>query len=158
MKLSLTFQNSIAPMMRTTVRTMMRTKQVRNRLARKVHLIKLKLLSFDFRFSFREIGSVVQMVRQRYSDFFLFLKPDVRTRGSNAWLQSARISFHSQGVVDLSSHACRKRQLRTLLLSPTPSEAMDSVINDRRSTKWPCYAVNSSRNGLHSHSKRDLWH
>ena len=49
-------------------------------------------------------------------------------------------------------------QLRTLLLSPTPSEAVDSVINDRRSIKWPYCAVNSSRNGLHSHSKRDLWH
>ena len=30
------------------------------------------------------------------------------------------------------------------------------VINDRRSIKWPCYAVNSSRNGFHSHSNRDL--
>ena len=82
----------------------------------------------------------------------------VRTRGSNAWLQSARISRHSQGAVDLSNHACRKRQLRTLLLSPTPSKVMDSVINDRKSIKWPRYAVNSSRNGLHSHSKRYLWH
>ena len=35
---------------------------------------------------------------------------------------------------------------------------MDSVINDRRSLKWPCYAVNSSRNGRHSHSKRDIRH
>ena len=35
---------------------------------------------------------------------------------------------------------------------------MDSVINDRKSIKWPCYAVNSLRNGLHSHSKRYLWH
>ena len=35
---------------------------------------------------------------------------------------------------------------------------MDSVIKDRRSIKWPCYAGNSSRNGLHSHSKRDLRH
>ena len=43
-----------------------------------------------------------------------------------------------------------------LLLSPTPSKVMDSVINDRKSIKWPCYAVNSSRNGLHSHSKRNL--
>ena len=46
----------------------------------------------------------------------------------------------------------------TLLLSPTPSNVMDSVINDRKSIKWPCYAVNSSRNGFHSHSKRDLRH
>ena len=45
-----------------------------------------------------------------------------------------------------------------LLHNPKPSEAMDSVINDRRSIKWPCYAVNLLRNGLHSHSKRDLWH
>ena len=37
--------------------------------------------------------------------------------------------------------------------SPTPSEAMDSVINDRRWIKWPCYAVNSSRNGFHSTPK-----
>ena len=38
-------------------------------------------------------------------------------------------------AVALSNHACRKRQLQTLLLIPTPSEAMDSVINDRRSIK-----------------------
>ena len=43
-----------------------------------------------------------------------------------------------------------------LLLSPTPSKVMDSVINDRKSIKWPWYAVNSLRNGLHFHSKRDL--
>jgi len=43
--------------------------------------------------------------------------------------------------------------LRTLLLSPTPSKVMDSVINDRKSIKWPCYAVNSSRNGLHSQAE-----
>lgn len=42
MKLSLNFQNSKAPMMRTTMKTMRRTKQVRNRLARKVPWIQLK--------------------------------------------------------------------------------------------------------------------
>ena len=82
----------------------------------------------------------------------------VRTRGGNAWLRSARISRHSQGAFGLSNHTCLKRQLRTLLLNPTPYEAMDSVINDRRSIKWPCYAVNSSRNGLHPHPKKELWH
>ena len=33
-----------------------------------------------------------------------------------------------------------------------------SLINDRKSIKWSCYAVNSSRNGLHSHSKRYIRH
>ena len=34
------------------------------------------------------------------------IKVRVRTRGSNAGLQSARISRHSQGAVDLSDHTC----------------------------------------------------
>ena len=68
-----------------------------------------------------------------------------------------QIFRHSQGAVDLSNHACQTHQLWTLLLSPTPSEAMDSVINDRRSIKWPCYAVNSSRNGLHSPTPKGIY-
>ena len=52
----------------------------------------------------------------------------------------------------VGSVSCR----RTLLLSRKSSEAMDSVINDRESIKCPCHAVNSSWNGLHSHSKRDI--
>ena len=83
--------------------------------------------------------------------------PSVRKRGSNAWLQSARISRH--WCVDLSDHACQKRQLRTFPPSPTPSKAMHSIINDRSSIiQWPFCAVNSSWNGFHFHSKRDLWH
>lgn len=34
---------------------------------------------------------------------------------------------------------------------------MDLVVNDRRSIKRLCFAVNSSRNGIYSHSKRDLY-
>ena len=42
------------------------------------------------------------------------------------------------------------------LPSPMQCEDMDSVINDRRSIKWACYAINSARNRLYYHSKRDL--
>ena len=83
----------------------------------------------------------------------------VRKRGSNAWLHdSARISRHSQGAVDLSYLSEASVVNAPSYISPTPTEAMDSVINDRRSIQWPCYAVNTSQNRLHSYTKRDLWH
>ena len=47
----------------------------------------------------------------------------------------------------------RARESRTLSLS-----LIYTFISDRRSIKWPFYAVNSSRNGLHSHFNRDVQH
>ena len=61
--------------------------------------------------SSQTIGSVAQNSFNGAVHFRGLIRVRVKTRGSNALLQSAKISRHSQGAVDLSDHARQKRQM-----------------------------------------------